>query len=170
MAYVKLENGGHQIFKGMKISAPTGAYVFDSETDEPIAITERTVFTATGNNRKGIGRYRINMTDQDGKSVYCMNYMMDDDKRKYHAIWRLEQPPMSAEEIFKVYGYRITEDHQRLKKYKLTGRVRARKIAKALKDAGRYQEANDLLSNMEQSLVNGKRFICFWPKDLHQST
>ena len=69
MAFIKLENCSQQILKGMQVSAPEGAFVFDEVTDEPIEITQRTIFHTTGNNRKGIGRYRINMTGPDGRSV-----------------------------------------------------------------------------------------------------
>lgn len=160
MALVKFENVTHQVFRDMHISAPPGAYVFDAETDEPIAINQRTVFYTTGNNRKGIGRYRINMTDPSGKKVYCMNYMMDDNKRKYHAIWRFEDNPMTAKDIFDKYGWRIGEDHQRLKKYKLTGRRRAEKIAKQLRDQGRHSEADELICKMKETISSGSRFIC----------
>jgi hypothetical protein len=169
MAFIKLENCSQQILKGMQVSAPEGAFVFDAVTDEPIEIKQRTVFHTTGNNRKGIGRYRINMTGPDGRSVYCMNYMMDDNKKKYHEVWRLEQEPYTAADIFRIYGYQVTEDHQRARKYKLTGRVRALKIAKALRDNNRHAEADLLIKNMEAAVSKGRRFICHWPADLVHS-
>lgn len=163
MAFIKLENCAQQVFKDMWLSAPPGAYVFDAVSDEPIEIKERTKFRTLGNNRKGIGRYRINMIGPDERLVYCMNYMMDDNKKKYHAIWRLEEKPYTAQDIFEKYGWRVTEDHQRIKKYKLTGRKRAYRIAKVLRDQGRHDDATKLLQDMEACVASGKRFICNFP-------
>lgn len=165
MAFIKLENCAQQVFKDMWLSAPPGAYVFDAVSDEPIEIKERTKFRTLGNNRKGIGRYRINMIGPDERLVYCMNYMMDDDKKKHHAIWRLEENPYTAQDIFEKYGWRVTEDHQRIKKYKLTGRKRAHKIANVLRENGRHADAEKLLAEMEATVALGKRFICNFPKD-----
>ncbi len=149
----------------MWLSAPQGAYVFDFVTDEPIEVKERTKFKTLGNNRKGIGRYRINMIGPDERLVYCMNYMMDDNKKKYHAIWRLEENPYTAQDIFEKYGWRVTEDHQRIKKYKLTGRKRAHKIANVLREKGRHEDAEKLIADMEATVSAGKRFICNFPED-----
>jgi hypothetical protein len=165
MAFIKLENCAQQVFKDMWLSAPQGAYVFDFVTDEPIEVKERTKFKTLGNNRKGIGRYRINMIGPDERLVYCMNYMMDDNKKKYHAIWRLEENPYTAQDIFEKYGWRVTEDHQRIKKYKLTGRKRAHKIANVLREKGRHEDAEKLIADMEATVSSGKRFICNFPED-----
>ena len=158
-------NYSGQVFKDMKISAPVGAYVFDTSTDEPIEIKEKTIFYTTGNNRKGIGRYRINMIDPKGRPVWCMNYMMDDDLKKYHAVWSLEDEPYTPEMIFKKYGYKVGPDHQRIKKYKLNGRVRTKKIAKELRALGRNQDADRIIKEMEESLAQGKRYLIY-RKDL----
>jgi hypothetical protein len=91
--------------------------------------------------------------------------MMDDNKKKYHAIWRLEENPYTAQDIFEKYGWRVTEDHQRIKKYKLTGRKRAHKIAKVLREKGRHADAEKLIADMEATVAAGKRFICNFPKD-----
>lgn len=165
MAYIKLENCAQQVFKDMWLSAPSGAYVFDAVSNEPIEIKVRTKFHTVGNNRMGIGRYRINMVGPDERLVYCMNYMMDDNKKKYHAIWRLEEKPYTAQDIFVKYGWRVTEDHQRIRKYKLTGRKRAHRIAKVLRDQGKHDEANKLIEDMEACVATGKRFICHFPKE-----
>ena len=159
MARIQLDNCVCQVFKDMNLSAPQGAYVFDAETHEPIEIKERTRFYTLGNNRMGIGRYKINMLDPDGRKVYCMNYMMDDNERKYHAIWRMEDEPYTPEMIYKKYGYRVTEDHKRAKQYKLTGRVRTLKFAKQLNDLGRHEDAERIVKEMQESLASGKRYI-----------
>lgn len=160
MAFCKLSNYHGQVFKDMNLYAPKGAYVFDTETHEPIEITEKTSFYTTGNMRLGIGKYRINMISPNGKTVYCNNYMMGSNKKRFYAIWELKDNPYTANDIFKKYGYKITPDHQRTKKYKLTGRVRTKKTIKILKDQGRLEEANLIEKELEEHLKMGKRYIC----------
>jgi hypothetical protein len=159
MARIQLENCVCQVFKDMNLSAPSGAYVFDAETHEAIEIKERTKFYTLGNNRMGIGRYKINMLDPNGRKVYCMNYMMDDNLSKHHAIWRMEDEPYTPEMIYKKYGYHVTVDHKRAKQYKLTGRVRTLKIAKQLKEMGRHEDADRIVKEMKETVSKGKRYI-----------
>ena len=160
MAFCKLSNYQGQVFKDMNLWAPPGAYVFDAETHEPIEITEKTAFYTTGNMRLGIGKYRINMLSPNGKKVYCNNYMMGSTKKRFYAIWELKDKPYTAQDIFEKYGYKVTPDHQRVKKYKLTGRVRVKKTAKILRDHGRFEEANRIEKELEEHLKMGKRYIC----------
>lgn len=150
-----------QIFRDMNISAPCGAYVFDAETNVPILLLNpKTVFRTTGNNRMGIGRYKINMYNvETGQKVYCHNYMMDDNDRKYHAIWSLEDPPYTPEMIYEKYGWKVGPDHRRIKKYKLTGRKRTLKFAKELRDLGRHEDAARIIGEMEKTVAMGKRYI-----------
>lgn len=159
MARIQLENCVCQVFKDMNLSAPPGAYVFDAKTQEPIEIKQRTKFYTLGNNRLGIGRYKINMIDPHGREVYCMNYMMDDNQRKYHAVWRMEDEPYTPEMIYKKYGYKVTADHKRIKQYKLTGRARTLKFAKQLKAMGRNEEADRIVKEMQECVSKGKRYI-----------
>jgi len=160
MAYIAMTNYKGQIFKDMTISAPCGAAVFDNETKETIFLKEKTIFRTTGNNRLGIGRYRINMFNViTGQKVYCNNYMMDDENKKGHAIWTLEEPPYTPEMIKQKYGYDIGPDHRRIKKYKLTGRVRTIKLAKELQKLGRNEDAQRILKEMQETIAIGKRYI-----------
>ena len=149
-----------QVFKDMTISAPPGALIFDSETQNTIFLKEKTLFRTTGNNRLGIGRYRINMYNiVTGQKVYCNNYMMDDNLKKGHTIWTLEETPYTPETIKQKYGYDIGPDHRRIKKYKLNGRVRTLKIAKELKALGRHSEAEKIVNEMQETIAKGKRYI-----------
>jgi hypothetical protein len=161
MAYIAMTNYQGQIFKDMTISAPCGAYVFDAETNNPILLLdEKTLFRTTGNNRLGIGRYRINMYNVNtGQKVYCNNYMMDDNEKKYHAVWSLEDEPYTPEMIYQKYGWKVGDDHRRVKKYKLTGRKRTLKFAKELRELGRHEEATRIIGEMEATVASGKRYI-----------
>jgi hypothetical protein len=165
MAYIKMTNYAGQIFKDMNISAPAGAYVFDANTKELIALKEKTVFRTIGNNRLGIGRYRINMLDANGRAVYCHNYMMDDNDKPYHAIWSLEDRPYTPEMIYNKYGYKVGPDGQRIKKYKLSGRMRTIRFAKELRELGRHLDADRIMAEMKESIANGKRYMIY-RKDL----
>ena len=89
MAFCKLSNYHGQVFKDMNLSAPAGAFVFDVETHEPLEIKEKTKFYTTGNMRLGIGKYRINMIDPEGRKVYCNNYMMSGNNKLHHDLWTL---------------------------------------------------------------------------------
>jgi hypothetical protein len=167
MAYIAMTNYQGQVFKDMLISAPAGAKIFDTKDNSPQIIENKTLFYTTGNNRMGIGRYRINMINQNTKQgIYCFNYMMDDDKRHGHKIWSLEEAPYTPEMIEKKYGWKIGPDHRRIKKYKLTGRKRTLKIAKELRELGRHADANRIIEEMKKSLETGKRYIIY-RKDLN---
>jgi len=160
MAYVAMTNYQGQIFKDMSISAPVGAHIFDNETQERIILREKTHFQTTGNNRLGIGRYRINMYNVvTGQKVYCNNYMMDDNDKEGHAVWTLEEQPYTPEMIYEKYGWKIGEDHRRIKKYKLTGRKRTLKLAKELRELGREADAIRIIKEMETTVASGKRYI-----------
>jgi hypothetical protein len=160
MAYIAMTNYQGQIFKDMTISAPTGALIFDNETQASILLREKTIFRTTGNNRLGIGRYRINMYNViTGQKVYCNNYMMDDCDKPGHTIWSLEEEPYTPEMIYEKYGWKIGPDHRRIKKYKLTGRKRALKFAKELRDLGRLEDAAKIIKEMEETVASGKRYI-----------
>jgi len=160
MAYVAMTNYQGQIFKDMSISAPVGAHIFDNETQERIILREKTHFQTTGNNRLGIGRYRINMYNVvTGQKVYCNNYMMDDNDKEGHAVWTLEEQPYTPEMIYEKYGWKIGEDHRRIKKYKLTGRKRTLKFAKELRELGRETDAIRIIKEMETTVASGKRYI-----------
>ena len=149
-----------QVFKDMTISGPPGAYIFDNETQERIILREKTFFRTTGNNRLGIGRYRINMHNVvTGQKVHCNNYMMDDNDKPGHAIWTLEEEPYTPEMIFQKYGWKIGEDHRRIKKYKLTGRKRTLKLAKELRELGRFEDATRIVKEMEATVASGKRYV-----------
>lgn len=160
MAFCKLANYHGQIFKDMNLWAPKGSYVFDAETHEPLEILEKTAFYTTGNMRLGIGKYRINMVSPNGKKVYCNNYMMGSTKKRFYAIWELKDKPYTAEDIYEKYGYKVTVDHQRIKKYKLTGRVRTKKTIKILRDQGKEEEALRIEQELEEHIKKGKRYIC----------
>ena len=160
MAFCKLSNYHGQVFKDMNLSAPNGAFVFDAETHQPIELQEKTRFYTTGNMRLGIGKYRINMIDQTGRKVYCNNYMMSGKNKQYHALWNLEDKPYTAQDIFDKYGYKVTENHERIKKHKLTGRVRALKTIKILKSQNRLEEAERIERELKEHLAQGKRYIC----------
>jgi len=160
MAYIAMTNYQGQIFKDMSISAPAGSYIFDNETQERIILREKTHFQTTGNNRLGIGRYRINMYNVvTGQKVYCNNYMMDDNDKEGHAVWTLEEQPYTPEMIYEKYGWKIGEDHRRIKKYKLTGRKRTLKFAKELRELGREADAIRIIKEMETTVASGKRYI-----------
>lgn len=160
MAYIAMTNYQGQIFKDMSISAPVGAHIFDNETQERIILREKTHFRTTGNNRLGIGRYRINMYNVvTGQKVYCNNYMMDDNDKPGHAVWTLEEEPYTPEMIYEKYGWKIGEDHRRIKKYKLTGRKRTLKFAKELRELGREADAARIIKEMEATVALGKRYI-----------
>lgn len=160
MAYIAMTNYQGQVFKDMTISAPAGALVYDQETQASILLREKTIFRTTGNNRLGIGRYRINMYNVvTGQKVYCNNYMMDDNDKPGHAVWTLEEEPYTPEMIFQKYGWKIGEDHRRLKKYKLTGRKRTLKFAKELRELGREADAIRIVQEMEATVASGKRYI-----------
>jgi hypothetical protein len=160
MAYIAMTNYQGQIFKDMSISAPVGAHIFDNETQERIILREKTHFQTTGNNRLGIGRYRINMYNVvTGQKVYCNNYMMDDNDKEGHAVWTLEEQPYTPEMIYEKYGWKIREDHRRIKKYKLTGRKRTLKFAKELRELGREADAIRIIKEMETIVASGKRYI-----------
>jgi len=160
MAYIAMTNYQGQVFKDMTISAPSGAIVFDHETQASILLREKTIFRTTGNNRLGIGRYRINMFNVvTGQKVYCNNFMMDDNDKPGHAVWTLEEEPYTPEMIFQKYGWKIGEDHRRIKKYKLTGRKRTLKFAKELRDLGRHEDATRIVKEMEAVVATGKRYI-----------
>ena len=149
-----------QVFKDMTISAPPGALVYDYETQASIFLTEKTIFQTTGNNRLGIGRYRINMYNVVTKQrVYCNNYMMDDNDKPGHAVWTLEEPPYTPEMIYEKYGWKVGPDHRRIKKYKLTGRKRSLKFAKELRELGRHTDAARIIKEMEATVASGKRYI-----------
>jgi hypothetical protein len=166
MAYIAMTNYQGQIFKDMTISGPAGAHIFDQETQECIVLKEKTIFRTTGNNRLGIGRYRINMINVNtGQKVYCNNYMMDDENRKGHKVWTLEEEPYTPEMIYQKYGWKVGEDHRRIKKYKLTGRKRTLKFAKELRDLGRHNDADRIIREMEQTVAAGKRYMIY-RKDL----
>lgn len=160
MAFCKLSNYHGQIFKDMNISAPVGAFVFNAESHQPVEIKEKTKFYTTGNMRLGIGKYRINMIDSNGNKVYCNNYMMSGQTKQYHALWTLEDKPYTAEDIFNKYGYKVTDKHERIKKYKLSGRVRATKTIKILKSQNRLEEAEKIERELKEHLAQGKRYIC----------
>jgi hypothetical protein len=160
MAFCKLSNYHGQVFKDMNLSAPAGAFVFDAETHEPIEIKEKTKFYTIGNMRLGIGKYRINMTDPLGKKVYCNNYMMSGNNKLHHALWTLEDKPYTAQDIFDKYGYKVTDNHERIKKHKLTGRVRALRTIKILKSQNRLEEAERIEKELKEHLALGKRYIC----------
>ena len=161
MAYIKMTNYAGQILKGMNISAPPGAVVYDALTHEAIHLNVKTCYKATGNNRMGIGRYKINMQCGANKQYYCMNFMMDDEAKPGHAIWSLEDAPYTPEMIYQIYGYKVGPDGQRAKKYKLSGRIRTRKIAKELRDLGRSEEADRILKEMEETVAQGKRYLIY---------
>ena len=160
MAYIAMTNYQGQVFKDMSISAPAGAHIFDNETQERIILREKTHFRTTGNNRLGIGRYRINMYNVvTGQKVYCNNYMMDDNDKVGHAVWTLEEQPYTPEMIEEKYGWKIGPDHRRIKKYKLTGRKRTLKFAKELRELGREADAIRIIKEMETTVASGKRYI-----------
>ena len=161
MAYIKMTNYAGQILKGMNISAPPGAVVYDALTNNPIHIRIKTHYKVIGNNRMGIGRYKINLQDSTNKQCYSMNYMMDDEDKPGHAIWSLEDAPYTPEMIHQLYGYKVGPDGQRAKKYKLSGRVRTRKIAKELRDLGRHEDADRILKEMEETVAQGKRYLIY---------
>lgn len=161
MAYIKMTNYAGQIFKDMNISAPIGAKVFCINTNQWTTLLQKTHFKTTGNNRLGIGRYRINMQDASGMSYYCMNYMMDDEVKPGHKVWTLEDPPYTPEMIYAKYGYKVAPDGTRLKKYKLSGRVRTLKIAKELRALGRLEEADRITKEMQEHIAQGKRYMIY---------
>jgi hypothetical protein len=166
MAYIAMTNYQGQVFKDMLISAPAGAHVFDKETNQIIKLNEKKIFRTSGNNRMGIGRYRINMFDvETGQVVYCHNYMMDDNLKPGHAVWTLEEKPYTPEMIYEKYGWKVGPDHRRIKKYKLTGRKRTLKFAKELRELGRLDDANRIIKEMEETVASGKRYIIY-RKDL----
>jgi hypothetical protein len=140
MAKIKLENHTGQILKGMKVSCPAGGYYW--KDDEPIKAASRIVFECTGNNRLGIGRYKINLK-YNGESYHSFNYAMDDDDKQYHSIWRLESAPLTPKDIYELYGYKVGDNGERLVSYKITGRKRAMKLMKYYKeicDLEKYKE------------------------------
>jgi hypothetical protein len=166
MAYIAMTNYQGQIFKDMTISAPAGALIFDHETQTSILLREKTIFRTTGNNRLGIGRYRINMYNVvTGQKVYCNNFMMDDNNKPGNAVWTLEEEPYTPEMIEKKYGWKVGPDHRRIKKYKLTGRKRTLKFAKELREMGRFDDATRIIKEMEETVSLGKRYIIY-RKDL----
>lgn len=165
MAYISMTNYQGQIFKDMCISAPPGAKIFESSTNKSLILKEKKIFKTTGNNRLGIGRYRINMLDSEGKSYYCHNFMMDDEKKEGHKIWTLEEEPYTPQMIFEKYGWKVGPDHRRIKKYKLTGRKRTLKFAKELRSVGRNEDADRIIKEMEKTVAEGKRYIIY-RKDL----
>ena len=70
MAKIKLENHTGQILKGMMVSCPEGGYYWKGE--EPIKASGRIVFECMGNNRLGIGRYKINLK-HNGELYHSFN-------------------------------------------------------------------------------------------------
>jgi hypothetical protein len=160
MAFCKLDNYQGQVFKDMNLYGPEGGYVFDAETHEPVLLKEKTKFYTTGNMRLGIGKYRINMIDSLSRKFYCNNYMMGGSDKKYYAVWSLADKPYSPEDIFKKYGYRVDNKHQRIKKYKLSGRMRARRTIKILKERGDYEMASRIEKELQEHLAAGKRYKC----------
>lgn len=155
MARIKLDNYTGQILKGMKVSCPIGGYFWKG--DNPIKALERTQFTCIGNNRLGIGRYKINL-EKDGETFHSYNYAMDDDYKPYHSIWRLESEPLSAERVFELYGYKVGPTGERLNRYKITGRKRAIRLMKYFRDRGDLEKENEIKSEWENCKSNKKVF------------
>jgi hypothetical protein len=85
--------------------------------------------------------------------------MMDDNDKEGHAVWTLEEQPYTPEMIYEKYGWKIGEDHRRIKKYKLTGRKRTLKFAKELRELGREADAIRIIKEMETTVASGKRYI-----------
>lgn len=155
MARIKLDNYTGQILKGMKVSCPVGGFFW--KDNQPIKASERTQFTCLGNNRLGIGRYKINL-EKDGAAYHCYNYAMDDNDKLYHSIWRLESEPLSAERVFELYGYKVGPFGERLKPYKITGRKRAIRLMKYFRDRGDLEKVNEIKLEWEYCNSNKKVF------------
>lgn len=155
MARIKLDNYTGQILKGMRVSCPENGYFWKGEV--PVMAHERTHFICLGNNRMGIGRYRINL-EKDGEAYHCYNYAMDDNDKLYHSIWRLESEPLSAERVFELYGYKVGPSGERLKPYKITGRKRAIRLMKYFRDRGDLEKANEIKLEWENCKSNKKVF------------
>jgi len=155
MARIKLENYTGQILKGMRVSCPENGFYWKG--DKPIKANERIEFKCMGNNRLGIGRYKINL-EKDGETFHSYNYAMDDYEKEYHSIWRLESEPLSSEEVFKLYGYKVGPTGERLKPYKITGRKRALKLMKYFRDKGDSHRESEIKKEWEYCKLNKKVF------------
>lgn len=153
MAFIEMNNYAGQILAGMNIEAPVGAKVYDADSGQPITVDVKTQYKALGNNRLGIARYRINLSDSANKRFYSLNYQMSGEG------WTLLDPPYTPAQIKEIYGYDVGPDGKRLKKYKLTGRRRTQKLARELKGLGRHLDAERIIQEMEVSLAQGKRYI-----------
>jgi hypothetical protein len=155
MARIKLENYTGQILKGMRVSCPAGGYYWKG--DKAILATDPITFNCIGNNRLGIGKYKINLEYQ-GEFYHSYNYAMDDNNKNYHSIWRLESDPLSADDIYKIYGYRVGITGERLKPYKITGRKRAIRLMKHFRDKGDLEKVDDIKKEWEDCMINKKVF------------
>lgn len=141
-----------QIFKDMNIEAPAGTVIFNADNNQPVLLAQVSAFYTLGNNRLGIARYRINFVDTSNKRYYSFGYKMSKEG------WTLLDEPYTPEMIKAKYGYDVAPDGTRLKKYKLTGRVRALKIMKELRAAGRATEADLVQRELAEAMSQGKRY------------
>lgn len=155
MARIKLDNYTGQILKGMKVSCPVGGTFWKDK--QPIKASERTQFTCLGNNRLGIGRYKINL-EKDGEIYHSYNYAMDDNDKLYHSVWRLESEPLTPEKVYEIYGYKVGSTGERLKPYKITGRKRAILLMKYFRELGDFDKMNDIKKEWEDCKTNQKVF------------
>jgi hypothetical protein len=155
MARIKLDNYTGQILKGMKVSCPIGGFYW--KDGHPIKAIDRTEFTCLGNNRLGIGKYKINL-EKDGETFYSYNYAMDDNDKPYHSVWRLESEPLSAERVFELYGYKVGPTGERLKPYKITGRKRAIRLMKYFRDRGDMEKVKEIKTEWEECSLSKKVF------------
>lgn len=155
MARIKLENYHGQILKDMIVSCPAGGVYW--KDDIAIKATEKTSFKCLGNNRLGIARYKINL-EKDGVKYHSYNYAMDDYDKPNHSIWRLESEPLTSEEIFVKYKYKVGKTGERLKPYKITGRKRALKLIKFFEKNGDFEKANEIKQEWENCKINNKVF------------
>jgi hypothetical protein len=155
MARIKLDNYTGQILKGMKVSCPVGGFYW--KDNQVIEANERTKFTCLGNNRLGIGKYKINL-EKDGETFYSYNYAMDDNDKPYHSVWRLESEPLSAERVFELYGYKVGPTGERLKPYKITGRKRAIRLMKYFRDQGDLEKVKEIKAEWEECKLFKKVF------------
>ena len=154
MAYIKMINYQGQILRDMNIEAPAGITLHRSADSQPRILAVATAFYTTGNNRLGIARYKINMINKAGEAFYGLNYEMSKQG------WTLLDPPYTPEMIEQKYGYKVAPDGTRLKKYKLTGRVRAQKMIQELISLGRLADAERMKAELQDHLAAGKRYWC----------
>ena len=155
MARIKLDNYTGQILKGMKVSCPPSGFFWHG--DNPIQAKTRIEFVCLGNNRLGIGKYKINL-EKDGLTYHSYNYAMDDNDRTYHSLWRLESEPLSAERVYELYGYKVGPTGERLKPYKITGRKRAIMLMKYFRDRGDLDKVKEIKTEWEECKLSKKVF------------